>query len=164
MSDGLPPVPGSGEAWFGPNPDPANWKRCIQCKLYRPIRDFATKRDKLCYGCKGLYLDANGKPHALPPAKPPRKPRVNASTLPLDSYAGYKRYMRERARERYEAQRVAAGLPARSSPRFKSAFGRCRHCKQTMPRHHFPEHSQICQPCLDKETREIQSYSGSNGS
>jgi hypothetical protein len=163
MGDNLPPVPGSGEAWFGEGYDPAHWKRCVQCKLRRPIRDFAVKRDRLCYGCKGLFVSPSGKVTPLPPAKPTPKPRKNAASLPLDNYAAHKRYMREVSRARYEARRMAAGLPAHQPPQFRSPFGKCRACKQTMPRHHFPERSRICKPCLDAETREINNhYRGNN--
>jgi hypothetical protein len=134
-----------------------NYKRCIGCKLLRPISEYATKRVKVCFKCRGLERKPDGRIIELAPYKPQPKPRANAAPYPLDNYPAYLRYMRERARTRYAAKREEAGKPP-PKPRFPSPFRKCRHCKQTMPRRHFPENSRICKPCLDRELEQINAY------
>ena len=134
-----------------------NYKRCIACKLLRPIVEYATKRVKVCFKCRGLERKPDGTVVELAPYKPPPKPRANAAPYPLNNYPAHIRYMRERARMTYAATREAAGKPP-YKPRFPSPFRKCRHCKETMPIRHFPGNTRICQRCADRELEQISSY------
>jgi hypothetical protein len=128
--------------------DLRNYKRCQgACKLLRPLRDFATKRDKWCYTCRGLILNPDGKVTVLPRVeapRPPPKPRANAARLDRDDHEQFKRYMREQLRAYRARKREAAGLP----PVKPSVYGRhCLRCEAFKPRADFPPGGGICHAC-----------------
>ena len=124
-----------------------NLKRCHgPCKQLHPIRDFATKRDKWCYTCRGLILNPNGKVTPLPrveASRPPPKPRTNAARLNRDDHEQFKRYMREQLRAYRARKREAAGLP----PVKPSGFRHCLRCEVFKPRIDFPPGGGICLAC-----------------
>ena len=148
-----------------PNFDPKNYKRCIGASCGQRLhllRDFAAPKVKLCFTCRGLRLNPDGTVTPLKPIypEPERTPRKNASTLPLDDHDGFKRYLRDKARERRAKARADAGLP----PRVPPPHGlRCRGiCKRFLPRSAFPNNGHICQDCLDAELARIKANSGSD--